>query len=612
MQNEKIENLLNLALEATSREREKSLQLEVGYDVTERTWEVIVKFVGTTEQLNRLLNENFPQDYDHITVTNLQNEYAILILPEQIVEAVASLPQIEYMEKPKRLSFTVDSGKRASCISPLQTGAGQNGNLPAGEAAVNRRNLSGRGVLVAVIDSGIDYAHPDFRNPDGTTRILALWDQTIPAGRPPAGYSLGTEFDREVINLALNQPTEALRNAICPSRDISGHGTHVAGIAAGNGRASDGHYRGVAYESDLLIVKLGTAREEGFPRTTELMQAVDYCIRKAVALNRPIALNLSFGNNYGSHSGTSLIETFLDDISNFGRSVIITGSGNEGNTAVHTAGRMTLGQESVVELAVSSYETTVNVQIWKSYADEAAITLVSPGGRSVGPIRSVQGAQRFTLEQTEILFYYGMPSPYSPFQEIYFELLPVGEYIDSGIWEIRLLPQRIALGNYNMWLPSGGVLNAGTGFLYPVEETTLTIPSTASKVLTVGAYDARFNQPAAFSGRGYTRETNQVKPDLVAPGVEITSCAPGGGYATRSGTSMATPFVTGSAALMMQWGIVGGNDSYLYGEKIKAYLIRGARPLGGIFAPDDGRERVGYPNPQLGWGTLCLADSLPG
>ncbi len=634
MQNEKIENLLNLALEATPREREKSLQLEVGYDVTERTWEVIVKFVGTMEQLNRLLNENFPQDYDRITVTNLQNEYAILILPEQIVEAVASLPEIEYMEKPKRLSFAVDSGKRASCISPLQTDMGQGENVPTGETAVNRRNLSGRGVLVAVIDSGIDYAHPDFRNPDGTTRILALWDQTIPAGTvaapgvtqppagteqfppevlsPPAGYFLGTEFDREVINLALNQPTEALRNAICPSRDISGHGTHVAGIAAGNGRASDGRYRGVAYESDLLIVKLGTAREEGFPRTTELMQAVDYCIRKAEALKRPIALNLSFGNNYGSHSGTSLIETFLDDISNFGRSVIVTGSGNEGNTAVHTAGRMTLGQESVVELAVSSYETTVNVQIWKSYADEAAVTLVSPGGRSVGPIRSVQGAQRFTLEQTEILFYYGMPSPYSPFQEIYFELLPVGEYIDSGIWEIRLLPQRIALGNYNMWLPSGGVLNAGTGFLYPVDETTLTIPSTAAKVITVGAYDARFNQPAAFSGRGYTRETNQVKPDLVAPGVEITSCAPGGGYATRSGTSMATPFVTGSAALMMQWGIVGGNDSYLYGEKIKAYLIRGARPLGGIFAPDDGRERVGYPNPQLGWGTLCLADSLPG
>ena len=187
--------------------------------------------------------------------------------------------------------------------------------------------------------------------------------------------------------------------------------------------------------------------------------------------------------------------------------------------------------------------------------------------------------------------YYGEPSPYNPYQEIYLDFIPVGSYIDDGIWKIRLTPIRITDGAFDMWLPAGNVLNSGTGFLNPVEETTLTIPSTATKVITVGAYDARFDQAAAFSGRGYTRATNQVKPDLVAPGVEIMSCAPGGGYQVRTGTSMATPFVTGSAALLMQWGITDGNDAYLYGEKMKAYLIRGARKLPGFTA---------YPNPVLG------------
>ena len=176
-------------------------------------------------------------------------------------------------------------------------------------------------------------------------------------------------------------------------------------------------------------------------------------------------------------------------------------------------------------------------------------------------------------------------------------------YIDAGIWKILLVPERIVQGNYDLWLPGQAVLNQGTGFLTPIEETTLTIPSTAEKSISVGAYDARFNQLAEFSGRGYTRQTNQIKPDLAAPGVNIRSAAPGGGYAVRSGTSMATPFVAGSAALLMQWGIVEGNDPYLYGEKVKAYLIRGARHL--PILPE-------YPNPQLGWGVLCLRDSLPG
>ena len=226
MSNEKMENLLNLALDATEREREKSLDLDTGYDRAERTWEVIVKFGGTEEALRGLFAEKFPEEYDRIRITNLRNEYAILLLPEHIVELVAALTEIEYMEKPKLLFFAVNNGRRVSCINQLQTVGTEQGTLSSG------RNLSGTGVIVAVIDSGIDYTHPDFRNADGTTRILNLWDQTIPADSvadpfpaengetsflgAPSGYFLGTEFTRAVIDRALEQTTERERFALCP------------------------------------------------------------------------------------------------------------------------------------------------------------------------------------------------------------------------------------------------------------------------------------------------------------------------------------------------------------------------------------------------------------
>ena len=569
MESEKFENLLNLALNATERERQKSLNLGVGYEPQENRWELIVKYSG---DINRLSREN-----KEIKVEELSNEYAILNVPESAMDQVAKAVEVEYVEKPKRMYFAVREGKRASCIPPLQDA---------------RYNLTGKGVIVAILDSGIDYSHPDFRNADGSTRILALYDET-----------LDREFSTEEINQALKAESEQERFQIVPSRDTSGHGTHVAGIAAGNGRASGGVNKGVAYESPLLIVKLGTADRNGFPRTTQLMRGLDYVVNKSLELQMPMAVNISFGNNYGSHSGTALLETYINDMSNYWKTSISVGTGNEGTARGQTSGILKEGRQQEIELGVGNYETALSLQIWKSYVDEYDILLIHPSGKSIGPIRQIQGPQRFIMGQTEILLYYGEPSPYNLYQEMYIDFLPSQSYIDEGVWRVVLVPERIISGNYDLWLPGQAVLNQGTGFLYPVEETTLTIPSTAEKVISVAAYDARYNQLAEFSGRGFTRQTNQVKPDLAAPGVEIRSAAPGGGYAVRSGTSMATPFVTGSAALLMQWGIVEGNDPYLYGEKVKAYLLRGARHL--PILPE-------YPNQSLGWGVLCLRDSLPG
>lgn len=577
MNDQKIENLLNLALEATPDEREQSLRLSVGFDRENDTWDLIVKYNGN---LARLVREG-------LEIVILTNEYAIVTIRESDIPWLAGQPEIEYIEKPKRLFFSVNQGRAASCVNALAAG-------PEG--------LRGEGVLIAILDSGIDYAHPDFIREDGKTRIAAIWDQGA-AGNPPEGYRIGTEFTREEINEALEKVRQGQSSyEALGTRDLSGHGTGVAGIAAGNGRASDGLYRGMAPESELLIVKLGVPRADSFPRTTELMQGVDYAVRKALEFQKPLVINLSFGDVYGSHDGNSLLETFLDDMANYWKVSIAAGTGNEGSTGGHTSGVLSTGTIEEIELAVGDYETSINLQLWKSYVDQYDIYLIHPNGQEVGPFQERLGAQRFLAGNTELLVYYGEPSPYSIAQEIYVDFLPKGVYVDSGMWKIRLVPRNIVDGRFDLWLPAESELNRSTRFYSPNPETTLTIPSTAERVISVGAYNSRLMTYAPFSGRGYTRDGRSIKPDLAAPGVDITTTAPGGGYTALSGTSFATPFVSGAAALLMEWGIVRGNDPYLYGDKLKAYLIRGARRLS---------LEGAYPNPRVGYGTLCVRDSLP-
>ena len=582
MENQKRENLLNLALDATEEERLKSVNLNVGYDPGEKTWELIVRYNGSLESLRD----------EGIRVDELAAGYAVLVVPESRIEQVSAMEQIVYIEKPKRLFFASNMARAASCLSTIQTSSGSGaGGAGAGVISGLESGLTGRGVLVAVIDSGIDYFHPDFRNQDGTTRIGLLADQ-----------DRDRIYTREEINAALETGSRSSALALVPSTDPSGHGTAVAAIAAGNGREGNGVYRGVAYESELMVVKLGTPLTDSFPRTTQLMKALDLVVRRALDMNRPLAVNLSFGNTYGSHDGTSLLETFIDDMSNIGRNVIVAGTGNEGTGAGHRAGRLVMGQEENAELSIAPYETGMGVQLWKSYVDQFSIRLITPSGEMIGPIDSRLGPQTLRYGGTQILIYYGKPSPFSRAQEVYFDFLPVRDYLDSGIWTFRLTPERIVTGQYDMWLPSRGILNPSTRFLRPVPETTLTIPSTAANVISVGAYDDSYRAYADFSGRGFTRQTGQVKPDLAAPGVDIVTARRGGGYEAVTGTSFAAPFVTGSAALLMQWGILQGNDPFLYGEKVKAYFTRGARHLPGYDV---------WPNERLGYGTLCVRDSLP-
>ncbi|MDD6628540.1 MAG: S8 family serine peptidase [Lachnospiraceae bacterium] len=596
MDSQKNENLLNLALNTPAIQREQSLELNVGYDIEEKTWEVIVKYHGSLQELAER----------RIVVEELIAGYAILTVPESEMSVLAMTEQIEYVEKPKRLFFTDLDGNTASCFAP---------------GSMLSRQLTGRGVLVAVIDSGITYWNEDFRKSDGTTRIRYLWDQV-----------LGQEYDETQINAALATGSRQQALELVPSIDTTGHGTAVAGIAAGNGGAGGLANAGVARESDLLVVRLGTPRTESFPRTTELMRALTYTVNKSIELQMPVAINLSFGNTYGAHNGTSLLERFLDNISEIGRNVICVGSGNEGASGGHVGGSVAVtgrGESTLtnivdridnavtdnvtrIELIIGNYETGINVQLWKEYTDRYLVTMVSPSGEAFTVDTDRSGKQIYQLDQTRILLYNGEPAPYLTSQEIYFDLLPEegNRYVGAGVWTFLLQPVRTITGNYTFYLPSGTVRSASTRFVRTTPDVTLTIPSTASKVVTVGAYDPVYDAYADFSGRGYlyqeqvnSRTSDSfVKPDLVAPGINILAPDREGGYTPVTGTSFATPFVTGAAALLMQWGIVDGNDPYLYGEKVKAYLRRGAKPI---------RGENSYPNAKVGYGALCVADSLP-
>lgn len=635
--NQKQEVLLQLALETPEATRERTEDLNVGYQAETNSWEVIVKYHGNLWELEAV----------GVAFEELIAGYAILNVPENLIDFVSGLEQIEYLEMPKTFYYQMNYPVDDSCIEE-----------------VNRRDfgLSGKGVLLAILDSGIDYRRPEFRSNDGRTRIRFLMDQT-----------LGREFDEGDINAALQEDDPGRQYELLPSFDVSGHGTAVAGIAAGSVIKSDTYvgqeneYRGVALLADLLIVKLGQPRVNSFPRTIEIMRGVTWALQKAEELGMPLVINLSFGNSYGAHDGSSLLERFLDNAAEIGRTVICVGSGNEGANGGHLAGKVetrnttgtSVGVESLgnrdfeyggttAELVVAGYERSLSLQLWKEYTDVFRIYLRSPAGEEIAlPDTLQRGFVRKYAGNTEILIFYGEPTPYRTRQEIYFEFIvreevvedparatieersgtvagnPAGAtsrrsfYIDSGSWQIRLEPVRVVNGEFVMYLPAGSGRNAGTGFTAPSPQMTLTIPSTASKVLTVGAYDSVYDSYADFSGRGYETNfgvinpqtavqrpvgtVNFDKPDLAAPGVNILAPDIYGGLSAFSGTSFATPIVSGCAALLMEYGIVQGNDPYLYGEKVKAYLRKGALPI---------RGESRYPNGKVGWGKLCLKASI--
>ncbi len=568
MANQKLEDQLSLALDTPAQMREKSDNLDTGYAPSENTWELIVKYNGSLDRLT-----------GGIRVEPLIAGYAIVTIPENLIGAFSRMEEIEFIEKPKKLYPQVTAGLGASCFYPLLQ-------------PVSGKALSGQGVYMAILDSGIDYTDPMFRYADGTTKIAWLWDQGKRADaekgeKPPQGFFTGVEYSRKMLNANLQKNSERL------TTDVTGHGTNVAKIAVQG-----------APESELIVVKLDTARGT-YPSTVSLLRAFTYVAKKAQAENMPVAINLSYGNTYGAHDGSSLLERFIDNITEVGRNVICIGAGNEGASAGHFAGKLSENEIQRISFAMGTYERSFSLQLWKWYADRMDISILSPAGEQYLIRNQDAGgeAQQAVMEQTKLLIFSGRPQPYRKREEVYIDFIPVETYLNTGIWTIEITPRRIANGELRLYMPSAVVRSENTRFLLPSPAQTLTIPSTAQKVITVGAYNAYVRSYAAFSGRGDagSDRAENSKPDLAAPGVNIR-IGEGEGGAVVSGTSYATPFVTAAAALLMEYGIVQGNDPFLYGEKVKAYLHAGARQLPGYDM---------WPNDQVGWGALCVSESLP-
>lgn len=534
--------------------------------------EVIAKFNGNIEPILRELDAEAEMIYEN---------YAIITIDRRKLARLNAYPQIVHLELQKKLYLNGPNNLTNSCITYVQRSTGF--------------NLRGNGVIVAIIDSGIDYMHPDFQNSDGTSRILFIWDQTQ-TGTPPIGFAGGAEYNNQQINNAIQSTTPY---QVVPSIDTNGHGTAVAGIAAGNGRGSAGLNIGVAPEADIIAVKVGYRGYESFARSTELMRALKYVIDKAQRFFKPVSVNMSFGMNEGSHKGDSLFETFISEISTAWKTSISIPTGNEGAAGHHYSGKIETNQIKEIEFFTAGGLESLYISLWKNFADSFDIELIFSDGSSSGVISIENQTKTVRRPNAVINFFYGQPSHYSEAQEIYIVANSTTAPLSEGITKIRLIAHTIVDGNFDIWLPTIEEVGEDTFFAEPSIYNTITIPSTAAKITRVAGYNDRVGNIAVFSGRGDLLP-NSIIPDIAAPAVGIISAKSGGGYDSFTGTSFAAPFVTGSAALMMEWGIVNNNDPFLYGERVTAFLRKGATR----------RKDIAYPNASFGYGTLCLENTM--
>lgn len=460
--------------------------------------------------------------------------------------------------------------------------------------------LKGQDVLIGFIDTGIDYTHPAFRRPDGLSRIVGIWDQTLQTGQPPFDLNYGTAYSQEELNQALGMEDPF---SLVPSRDENGHGTFLAGVAAGSALPQQS-FSGAAPEALIAMVKLKPAKEylkEIFYVTgsapayqsTDIMLGIRYLILLADALKKPLVLCIGLGSNQGSHSGSSPLDSMLSVTDQYRGIHAVTAAGNEAGKAHHFYGTAAnSGAYEAVEILVEPGTSGFCAELWGQPPEVYAVGFESPLGeviQKLPPRISFSENISFILENTRIFVTSEIVQTVSGQQLIFIRFSDP----TPGSWKIRVYTDSFNNGNYHIWLPITGFSDPDVRFLRPNPDTTLTVPSASVSTMTTAAYNAYDNSLFLNSSRGFTR-TGQIKPDFAAPGVNVFGPNLRGGFTTATGTSVAAAITVGACAQMVEWGMRRTPPRIFNNSELKALFIRGA---------DRSRQEL-YPNREWGYGTL--------
>lgn len=522
----------------------------------------------------------------------VSRQFAVLHIPMDDLESPINFSYYTYSAIPKLYSLLDTDSMEASGILPAS-------RIPA-------FGNQGQGVLIGFVDTGIDYQNPLFRKEDGTSRILGIWDQTLETGSPDPvnGFQAlyGTQYSSEEIDQALASPDPL---SLVPSADENGHGTFLASVAAG-GEEPDQDFTGAAPKASIAMVKLKPAKQylrdfyliqEGADayQENDIMMGVAYLLHLARRFSMPLVICLGLGTNQGSHVGKSPLGLYLDDINIYAGTAVITAAGNETGYGHHYRA-VTRPEETLqtVELNVGEKDSGFSMEFWAQDVDIYRVGFISPTGEVVNPLPSSteeENVIRFLVEQTEITVFSSIVNTATGSQMVFIRFKdPM-----PGIWNLTVSSALNVTGAFHIWLPSRGFISDTTYFLRPDPDTLVSGPGNSQYALTVSAYDHTTGGIYIHSSRGFSR-SGQIKPELAAPGVNITGAGLRSDFVQRSGTSAAAAHAAGAAAILLHWGILERNDPFMNTSAIKTYLIRGAKR----------NPALTYPNREFGYGTLDL------
>ena len=464
----------------------------------------------------------------------------------------------------------------------------------------------GQGVMVGIIDTGIDYTHPAFRYSDGSSRILSVWDQTIQSEQVPEAFPYGTLYSQEELNAALQAEDPY---TVVPTKDTDGHGTFLAGIMAG-GEDEANDFVGAAPQAGIAVVKLKPAKrylreyyviDEAAVafQETDVFMAIAHLMRESLRFQMPLVICLGIGNTLNSHEGTSNLSQYLNGINNLTGVCVVVAGGNELGKAHHFSGFIPERDASqIVELKVGEQERGFQIEIWGGLSDIFSVEIISPEGERIARSQSLLGKPirvRLLFEDSEVF----IANKSAGLTSGRFLMVIQMRNPTPGIWTIRVFGERVVDGRVNLWMPMEKFVNPDTFFLNPNPDMTLMSGATTSSTLTVANYNPYNDRLAVNSSRGYTL-SGTIKPDITAPGVDIFGPLPGGRYGKRTGSSVSAAHVAGAAALLFQWGLIGGIIVNMDGNDIRRLLIQGAIPKGGDMSP----------NKAWGYGALNLKNTF--